>query len=131
MKNKLITKIDFKIPREPSISLSDEILIISEVSFSWSHEQECCENVFADFSNALEFKEQIKKLGKITQIEVKNVEEMGFIIFVSNGDGLREGILINCYNQQNGYYSSNLDITIYNKGNKIGTFDVEKKDNID
>ena len=78
------------------------------------HLQECCELVYADWINAqiitkigvnsvnsddLEFDIDLDK--KITKIE-----NVGFEIEDNNGIKL----LVSCYNKQNGYYSSDLEL---------------------
>ncbi len=65
------------------------------------HDQDCCENVFADFSNldsdimSYDFKDTIK---------LQKAED-GFKF----GDG-RRWFFVPCYNEQNGYYNDALSI---------------------
>ena len=72
------------------------------------HDQDCCENVYADF-------EQLKDTDILEQ-EFKDIEIEGV-----EGSGIRlNGYFIPCYNKQNGYYSSNLEIIIeYPDGKKV------------
>lgn len=92
------------------------------------HEQDCCEHVGADFeniqvltkltsnslnSNELDFDENLENY-------IKKVEGIGFLIEDKNGIKL----FVSCYNRQNGYYSSNLELH-YGKVNTISvTIDI-------
>ena len=83
------------------------------------HEQDCCENVYADFSN---LDSDIMSYNFGENIRIKNAR-YGFKF----GDG-RRWFFVPCYNCQNGYYSDNLDIAYgkcvkkiarYSKGNPV------------
>lgn len=65
------------------------------------HEQDCCENVFADFSN---LDSDIMSYDFKGAIKIEEARE-GFKF----GDG-RRWFFVPCYNEQNGYYSDNLSI---------------------
>lgn len=73
----------------------------SEITFS--HEQDCCEHNFADF-------EQIEELALTCTFEdnllFEAVEGSGFR-FGSKGTPM---FFVPCYSEQNGYYSSDIDI---------------------
>jgi hypothetical protein len=81
------------------------------------HESDCCENVYADFSI---YKYLITDLvGKeINHIVIKSVENMGFLVCVglketyNNFISFYSKVFVPCYNSQNGYYSSNLELQI-------------------
>ncbi len=79
------------------------------------HDQDCCENVYADFSVLKYYSEAIKE-GDFSQMVIKGVEGMGFLLCFLNGrDYEFEGnvkILVPCYNSQNGYYSGELRLGI-------------------
>jgi hypothetical protein len=87
----------------------DQIVFDNGTIVSHYHDQDCCEYVFADFNQLQdtdaidhEFNEKIK---------IENVPSAGFRI---------EGYFIPCYNQQNGYYSSDLFLIIeYPDGKKV------------
>ena len=73
------------------------------------HWQDCCENVYADWGHLMDevgidydFDE------KSFRIEV--VKEQGFRF----GDG-NIMLFVPCYNEQNGYYNSNLEIKVFRK----------------
>jgi len=131
MKNKLITTIKFEKPRKTKLSFDDKQLIISDVKFSYHHDQQCCEKVYADFPSIKYYKKQIEEIEEITKIEIKRVEDTGFIIFLYFGYDERLGILINCYNEQNGYYGDDLNLIIADGDNKIGEFAIDKFDKIE
>lgn len=79
-----------------------EIIFDNGTKLSYYHSQDCCEWVYADFKSLKsesglmdhEFKEEI---------ELEGVKDAGFRI---------EGFFIPCYNKQNGYYSSDLELII-------------------
>lgn len=64
------------------------------------HSQDCCENVYADW-------ESLKTEAGVMD---HNFATMPMIEFVK-GSGIRiEGFFVACYNSQNGYYSSELEL---------------------
>ncbi len=84
----------------------------------YEHEQECCEEVYADFLSLpssflgkdgkekrlflADFEEDLDKL-------IEEVEGQGFMLCTKDGDK----ILVNCYDIQNGWYSSDLAVVLY------------------
>ena len=88
------------------------------------HYQDCCENVYADWKNI----QVLTKIGRnsISTEELdfdENLTEhilglkgVGFVLEDKNGIQL----FVSCYNQQNGYYSSDLEL-IYTDSNHITT----------
>ena len=106
----------------------------SKLKFSYYHDQDCCENVYADFGalNDTGFEKFIieyinKERSRYfdPSIDIEFVEDYGFRI---NGYG------VPCYNSQNGYYNDNLELIIetYHKGALVSNFifDCDKKDEI-
>ena len=102
-----------------------EIIFDNGYIMSDYHEQDCCENVYADFKtlktynvstktgkeikiNEIEFEEDIEK-------HLEYIENMGFNIISKIG----EKFFIPCYNSQNGYYSSDLELIIRKNDIKI------------
>lgn len=88
------------------------------------HDQECCEDVYADFSvlptynvsnitgktiniREINFEETLNKL-------VKGIEGQGFNLISKIG----ENFFVPCYNEQNGYYSSDLMLILHKKEDK-------------
>lgn len=70
------------------------------------HDNDCCEIVYADFS-IMQYYTNI--IGNIyTTFSIYGIKDMGFVMKFGEYDK----ILIPCYNIQNGYYSSNLSLSI-------------------
>jgi hypothetical protein len=88
-----------------------------EITISDEHDQECCENVYADFSVLELYAKDI--IGKtVEHLIVKGVEDVGFLLcFYDDSDSLAKA-LICCYNSQNGYYSSALTLVLEKEGVK-------------
>lgn len=87
---------------------------------SFDHEQDCCENNYADFSV---FDDYVWKFFIFEDsLELEFVQGYGFVL---NGyvDALFSStpcswpVFVPCYSDQNGYYTT--DIDIYFDGNKI------------
>lgn len=78
------------------------------------HEQDCCESVYADW-------EQLKDTDILSRefddIEIEKVPDSGFRV---------NGYFVPCYNEQNGYYSSDLQLEIYRKGQKKEVLDISE-----
>ncbi len=78
------------------------------------HEQDCCENVYADF-------EALKDSGimdeEIEKIEIEGVEDSGFRL---------NKHFVPCYDRQNGYYSSSLSLIITRPDGYAKTIDITK-----
>ncbi len=80
------------------LSFKDKLIFDDGTVIEDEHEQDCCENVYADF-NQLEGTDVLEHDFKTLDIE--GVKDSGFRI---------DGYFIPCYNQQNGYYSGDLSI---------------------
>lgn len=83
----------------------------STITFKTHHDQDCCEKVYGDFSIAQYHKEHIVNKD-LKKIEIKAVEDMGFLICFYFDWETAEKIFIPCYNSQNGYYSDELSLII-------------------
>lgn len=91
------------------------------------HYQSCCESVYADFNEL-----------KDTTFENQEFDEKTFTIAnTDNGFLIKDQFVsyfVSCYNSQNGYYSSNLDVEIRHidkpKKVKQGLYYVETIDDI-
>lgn len=90
---------------EESIELSDGTNIYS------FHDQDCCEHHWADFS-VLEVNPDHKN--PFDKLDFKGVEGLGFLM---------NGMLVNGYGDNNGYYSSNLDLVVTD-GNTVYEWDI-------
>lgn len=77
-----------------------KIIFNNGVEITYYHDQVCCETVYADFS-------ALKDQG-ILNIEIDNIN----IELVENAGFKLNGYFIPCYNEQNGYYSSDLELII-------------------
>ena len=83
-------------------------------SISFFHDQDCCEYVWADCGSS--FSPGLPATGLI----IKKVEGMGVLI---------NGTLVNCYNDQNGYYSDILEMSVSDGEKTIfKCYDVPKED---
>jgi len=86
-----------------------------EISISHDHEQDCCENVYADIEAVIYHKEHI--IGeKFEKLVIKEVTEIGFLLCLEKNNwspGIK--ILVPCYNEQNGFYGRNLDLIVNGK----------------
>lgn len=87
------------------------------------HRTCCCESVFADFSYILNYNSMGGEADKsIYEMEFEpnfyehiiKVEGEGFIIKACN-DTIGNKVFIPCYNIQNGFYSDDLRLLIFNK----------------
>lgn len=90
------------------------------LELEYEHEADCCEKVYADFLGIttrvltkegkdksifqLDFYEDVEKL-------IEEVKDQGFMLCAKDGTK----VLVNCYDIQNGYYSSNLSVILYQK----------------
>lgn len=84
------------------------------------HNQDCCEQVYADW-------EQIDDLFTSQDFESISIEQV-------EGNGFKiNGFFVPCYNNQNGYYSSDLALIIISTDGKKIEIDISNsvKDNID
>jgi hypothetical protein len=97
----------------------EEILFDNNMRLESYHEQDCCESVYADFKilndynvstktgkeiniKEIDFEESLLKL-------IEGVKEAGFNMISKIG----EKFFVPCYNSQNGYYSSELELILY------------------
>jgi hypothetical protein len=134
MKETIYSK-KFKEISQVSLVVSENSLRIvtdeGDIELSDHHDQDCCENVYADWSVAENYKDQLKS--KYSEIEIRGVADDGFIIAIGGyyTTSLTK-IFIPCYNSQNGYYGSGLTLEIKENG-KTKTHDISEyvEDRID
>lgn len=115
----------------------DGIIFDNGYELEYYHEQDCCEHVYADFDilsnynlstkigktiniKEIDFKEELEEL-------IEGIQEQGFNM-VSK---IEEKFFVPCYNEQNGYYSSELEL-ILRKGKTKEIIDISNfvKDDI-
>lgn len=88
------------------------------------HEQDCCENVYADFEMLKDYNVSTKTGKSINIRDIDFEENLDNLILGLLEQGFNmvskigEKFFVPCYNSQNGYYSSNLDLILY-KTNKV------------
>ena len=86
---------------------------------SFDHEQDCCENNYADFSV---FEDYVGKFFvNADKVQIRFVDGSGFLLEGFMDDlicSYQWPIFVPCYSEQNGYYTT--DISIYWDGKKIG-----------
>lgn len=87
----------------------DEILFDTGDKITYSHEQDCCENNYADF---LQVEDELYR-ETFECIRVVPVDKYGFILFPYLKNDY--GIFIPCYSEQNGYYTSDISIYVNDK----------------
>ncbi len=75
------------------------ILFDDGTTISHSHYQECCEEVYADWEQI----EELFRQSEFDEIKIEGVKGSGFRL---------NGFFVPCYNEQNGYYGSDLDLII-------------------
>jgi hypothetical protein len=94
-----------------------------KVALTDGHDQDCCENVYADFEQFNHYLPQLTRQYK--QIEIRGVKGDGFLVCLGDELGYDplHKVFIPCYNIQNGYYSDNLSLTVEH-GPKKETLDL-------
>ena len=97
----------------------EHILFDNGSKITYDHEPDCCESNYADF-------EQLDDIAWAYNYDAQNmqfkaIKDCGFQF----GDN-RRMFFVPCYSEQNGYYSS--DIEIYYKGERVLCFDAERVD---
>lgn len=100
--------------------VTDEAIIFNNgLCITFDHEQDCCETNYADFSvltpNTINYNYEFDE----NKMEFHYVKELGFVF----GEEYH-WIFIPCYSEQNGYYSTYIDI--YFNGKRVLTFDARE-----
>ena len=98
MKVQEIFRMDFNESFE-FLKLDGGIVFTNGVTIYDYHEQDCCESVYCDFNQV----ENLFKTQKFNSLVIEGVEGCGIKV---------NGYFIPCYNEQNGYYSSDLELQI-------------------
>lgn len=93
-------------------NINDEEITFSDgTKLSYFHDQDCCENVYADFKAILD--QPIMNMA-FDSIFIEGIADFGIVLNVE-ADGKWSPKIRNqipCYNQQNGYYSGNLELIV-------------------
>jgi hypothetical protein len=93
----------------------------SHIKIAHHHKQFCCENVSVDWSYVQDtsLKKIQSLIGKrLLRLTIKGVSDTGVLFRISYFEAGFEGsvesfaFLAPCYNEQNGYYSSELDLLV-------------------
>lgn len=97
---------------------------------NYYHDQDCCENVYADFE-VLKTYNVSTKTGK--QINIYNIdfeENLLKLIKGVKGQGFNmiskigEKFFVPCYNEQNGYYNDELELVLHINNNCYVNLDI-------
>lgn len=96
----------------------DSILFDNGSEITFDHDQDCCENNYADFS---QLEESALNCEFPENLTFEKVERSGFR-FGGVGTFM---FFVPCYSDQNGYYSS--DIDIYFNKKKVLNFECEER----
>ena len=77
------------------------------ITISYYHEQECCEDVYADFEALKDttFENEVIEIPVIEKVTDKGIRINGYFV--------------PCYNSQNGYYSNDLSLIIKSKNGEV------------
>lgn len=88
----------------------------NKLELTTDHQQDCCESVYGDFSNFKFHAEEIIKLNPKVMTIYGDDSPEGIGLVIKFDDYAPASVLIPCHDNQNGYYSSNLDLCISYKG---------------
>lgn len=116
MENKELYRIEIAGSKVQSVALKDDVVTFTfengrVIKLNDEHHYDCCERVYADFSNFPYHAERI--VGKeFDTFIVKGVSDIGFLVCFENEYEIGEKVLVPCYNEQNGYYSNELKLLI-------------------
>ena len=100
----------------------DTITFDNKYELEYYHEQDCCEHVYADFEVLKDYNVSTKTGKTINIKEIDFKENLLELIEGIKGQGFNilskigEKFFIPYYNEQNGYYSSNLRLILYKNG---------------
>jgi len=125
--NKKVSKIVIKDEDGILIQVEDgEDLEITAV-----HSSDCCEHVYGDFSSLSCHVSKIEG-NELNTVAIKSVDGMGFLIVFELSWNQFVKVFVPCYNYQNGYYSSNLELSV-RKGSVTTAIDITElvEDHID
>lgn len=113
--------------------ITDEKIIFDNgYILKYYHEQDCCENVYADFEilNTYNLSTKTGKEINIKEIDfeedmqhlIEGIKDTGFNMISKIG----EKFFIPCYNEQNGYYGSNLELILIKNDRTYESFNISE-----
>lgn len=120
-----IERIHYKGKNDWTESVESYILFDNGEKLSSIHDDDCCEQVFADFKNMQVMGEREKNYVNADELDffenildsVVPIEDLGFYLVTKQGICL----LVSCYNVQNGYYSNELELEYKGKTRNISS----------
>lgn len=98
---------------------NDAIIFDNGTTITYEHEQDCCEDNFADF---LQLDDIARSYNFDTDLQFEAIDGAGFRF----GDR-RAMFFVPCYSDQNGYYSSNIEIYVTGYRRKVLSFECEER----
>ena len=96
----------------------NKIIFDNEYELESYHEQDCCEDVYADFEVLKDYNVSTKTGKTINIKDIDFEEHLEYLIQGIENEGFNmiskigEKFFIPCYNFQNGYYSSELELIL-------------------
>lgn len=96
----------------------DKIIFDNGYELESYHEQDCCEHVYADFEILKDYNVSTKTGKTINIKDIDFEEHLEYLIQGIENEGfnmiskIEEKFFIPCYNSQNGYYSSELELIL-------------------
>lgn len=96
----------------------NKIIFDNEYELESYHEQDCCEHVYADFEVLKDYNVSTKTGKTINIKDIDFEEHLEYLIQGIENEGFNmiskigEKFFIPCYNSQNGYYSSELELIL-------------------
>ena len=116
--------LEFVEPTTVTVIHEDFLLFSNDVRIKTIHRQSCCESVYADFGSIED--SVLMSNFPIINITLEAVDGSGIRLIAQHATRNEQAIVfVPCYDFQNGYYSSNLELIICDKDNNLlGCFDV-------
>jgi hypothetical protein len=114
--NKELYRLDLRNKEITNVLIGEDYVEIDfkespSLKIKYFHSQDCCESVYADLT-MLGYYIPALKGRTFSNLVVKGVKGMGFLLCFLNGGNSGLKIFIPCYNNQNGYYSTDLKLII-------------------
>lgn len=115
-------------------SYNDERIEFTDgTTISYCHIPDCCEHNYADFS-ALDSYVDTYLRDEYESFDILPIDGIGFVLSLKRINKydipVTRNILIPCYSEQNGYYSTGLTILVDNNGEEIDYCCLDCKESI-